>query len=361
MLRHGERAARAPAIVHWIVEHTLIDAPQLLDAESRSGYESTMTNPENPLQPLASDPSVSRRQFLRRSAAAAIALGAGASVGRALAADPVSNPLKGRIYKTLKIGMVNIGKDASLLDRFKIAKEAGFKGIELNCPGNDVDEVKSAIAGSGLVVDGSVCADHWQVRHTDPDPAVRAKALATLEAALRETKAVGGHSVLLVVGHGKDGPEAEIWKRSVENIVQAVPLAAELGVSIVIENVWNQFCYDHEGDANQTADKFVRYVDEFHSPWVGMQFDIGNHWKFGSMGDWIRTLDKRILKLDVKGYSRVEDKFTKIGEGDLDFPDVRKALIEINYHGWLAAEVKGGDLDRLKEVSANMDREFGLA
>src|SRR5690606_16679272 len=137
-----------------------------------------------------------------------------------------------------------------------------------------------------------------------------------LENALRVTRAVGGHSVLLVPGKGEDGPESEIWPRSVENIRKAIPLAAEVGVSILIENVWSQFLYDHDGDANQTADKFVRYVDDFDSPWVGMQFDIGNHWKYGSMGDWIRALGRRVLKLDVKGFSRADNKFTPIGEGD---------------------------------------------
>ncbi len=317
-------------------------------------------NSETPLQSLDSQAQFSRRQFMQRSAASAIAIGAAASGSQVLAADTVSDPLKGRIFKTLKIGMVRM-KDASLTERFKVAKEAGFQGIELSCPGSDVEDVKKAIADSGLIVDGSVCAKHWQVKHTDADPKVRAEALETLKAALRETKVVGGHSVLLVVGHGKDGTEEEIWKRSVDNIKKAVPLAAELGVAIVIENVWNQFCYDHEGGHDQTADKFVRYVDEFNSPWVGMQFDIGNHWKYGSMGDWIRALGKRVIKLDVKGFNRKEDKWAKIGEGDLDFADVRKALIEINYHGWLAAEVGGGGLERLQEVSANLDREFGLA
>ena len=91
-----------------------------------------------------------------------------------------------------------------------------------------------------------------------------------------------------------------------------------------------------------------------------MQFDIGNHWKYGSMGDWIRQLGKRVVKLDLKGFSRAENKFKKIGEGDLDWADVRKALVEIDYFGWAAAEVGGGDLARLKEVSSNMDKAFNL-
>lgn len=303
---------------------------------------------------MRSTGSLSRRQFVQWTTAAAVS---GPLLARG-AEETKDGYLRGRLYKTLKIGMVRAGK--SLEEKFAIAKEAGFDGIELNAPGIDVEEVRAAIKATGLPVDGSVNAGHWQVRHTDADDAVRAKALESLKEALRQTHAVGGNTVLLVVGRGSDGPEEEIWKRSVENISRAIPLAAELGIHIAIENVWNQFCYDHDGDHTQTADKFVKYVDEFHSPWVGMQFDIGNHWKYGSMGDWIRQLDKRIVKLDLKGFSREMNKFTKIGEGDLDWADVRKALAEIKFSGWAAAEVGGGDLERLKEVSANMDRVFGL-
>jgi hexulose-6-phosphate isomerase len=287
---------------------------------------------------------------------AAAPLLAGSS--RLCAAEETGDGLAGRLYKTLKIGMVRV--PGSLADKFQAAKEAGFAGIELNAPGIDIDEAKAAVAKTGLPIDGTVGAAHWQVRHTDPDPAVRAKAVENLKNAIRETHAVGGHTALLVVGRGSDGTEQECWERSTEGIAQALPLAAELGVVIAIENVWNQFLYDHEGNAEQTADKFVKYVDQFNSPWVGMQFDIGNHWKYGSMGDWIRALDKRVVKLDVKGFSRQENKFTDIGEGDIDFADCRRALREINFYGWCAAEVGGGDAERLKLISSRMDRVFGL-
>jgi hexulose-6-phosphate isomerase len=78
------------------------------------------------------------------------------------------------------------------------------------------------------------------------------------------------------------------------------------------------------------------------------------------MGDWIRQLDRRVLKLDVKGFSRAMNKFTPIGEGDIDYADVRKALTEINFYGWLAAEVGGGDLAELTSISKQMDVAFGL-
>ena len=64
---------------------------------------------------------------------------------------------------------------------------------------------------------------------------------------------------------------------------------------------------------------------------------------------------------NLKGFSRETGEFTRmIGEGDVDWADVRKALVEINFHGYAAAEVKGGDRERLKEVSANMDKVLDL-
>ena len=297
--------------------------------------------------------SLNRRRFLQGTAAA-LATVPLASVSAA----SKKTSLKGRLFKTLKIGMV--GLKGSLTDKFKAAKAAGFGAIEMNSPGMDAAETLKAIADSGLPVDGTVCSTHWQVRHSDPLPEVRKKALEHLQTAIRDTAAVGGDTALLVVGHGEDGSEQEVWDRSVENIAKAVPLAEELNVAIAIENVWNKFCYDHFGDHEQTVDKYLRYVDEFDSPMVGMQFDIGNHWKYGSMGDWIRALDKRVIKLDVKGFHRQNDAWAKIGDGDIDFDDVCRALREIKFRGWCAAEVSGGNAERLQEISDNMDRVFNL-
>jgi hexulose-6-phosphate isomerase len=114
--------------------------------------------------------------------------------------------------------------------------------------------------------------------------------------------------------------------------------------------------YDHNGGSDQTADKLAQFIDAFESPWVGVQFDIGNHWKYGDPAQWIRTLNKRIKKLDIKGFSRQTVQFTNITEGDIDWPSVKQALQDIGFTGWLAAEVRGGDLERLKQVSNNMDK-----
>ncbi len=263
-----------------------------------------------------------------------------------------------RLLKTLKIGMVKVEGD--LTAKFKAAKAAGFDGIELAVPGIDVGAVNEAVQASGLPVDGSVGNTHWKIRHSSPDASERAAALQKLEASIRETHAVGGHTVLVVVGHGQDGTEDEVWERSIDNIRQTLPLCAELGMTLAIENVWNHFCYEHDGPNDQTAEKFVRYVDEFNSPWVGMQFDIGNHWKYGNPAEWIRTLGRRVVKLDIKGFSREVDNWRDITEDDLPWADVRLALDSIGFHGWVAAEVSGGDQQRLSQIADQIDTALNI-
>ena len=302
---------------------------------------------------MISNARLVRRDVLRLAAATAACAGPLAATqvfGDEQAAAGDQRPW---LLKTLKIGMIRV--DGTLTDKLQAAKEAGFDGVELNAPGINVDQAKEAAAASGLIIDGTVGGYHWKIRHSDPDPAVRADALTRLKAGIVETAAVGADTMLLVPAHGNDGSDAEVYERSMASIREALPVAEKHGVSILIENVWNHFLYDHDGGSDQTADKLAQFIDAFDSPWVGVQFDIGNHWKYGDAAQWIRTLGKRIKKLDIKGFSRETGKFTHITEGDIDWPSVEQALRDIGFSGWLAAEVGGGDLERLKEVNSNME------
>ena len=298
---------------------------------------------------------IRRRRFMTLSTAGLVGSSLLPTCGQITRAEskPAGKPW---LRKTLKIGMIR--SKGSLTDKFRIAKEAGFEGVELNVPGINIDAAKQAVQETGIVIDGTVGGYHWGQRHTDPDPEVRKIALEKLKQGITETAAVGGTTMLLVPGHGKDGSDDEVMERAQIAIRAALPLAKEKGVSILIENVWNDFCYDHEGGNDQTADRLASFIDSFESPWVGVQYDIGNHWKYGDPADWIRTLNKRIKKLDTKGYSRKDGSWTKITEGDIDWPSVEKALRDIGFTGWLAAEVGGGDLARLKEIRDHMEESL---
>jgi hexulose-6-phosphate isomerase len=101
---------------------------------------------------------------------------------------------------------------------------------------------------------------------------------------------------------------------------------------------------------------------------VGVYFDVGNNIRWGYAGHWIEVLDKRIGKLDIKEYSRklqinegLRAGFSvEIGEGSVDWARVRNELTKIDYTGWATAEVKGGDRERLQDISTRMDKVLDL-
>ncbi|MEM1068310.1 MAG: sugar phosphate isomerase/epimerase family protein [Planctomycetota bacterium] len=296
-----------------------------------------------------------RRDVLKWGSVSALA--AAAVPGKSLMGDESKDGPW--LRKTLKINMIKT--KGGLVDKFRMAKDAGFEGVELNTPGINIDEAKKAAAETGLIIDGTVGGYHWNQTHTNPKKEVRDAALSKLKQGLRETAAVGGESMLLVPGHGRDGSAAEVYERALAAITEALPVAEKVGVQILIENVWNHFLYDHGGGNDQSAEPLAKFIDAFGSPWVGVQFDLGNHWKYGDVATWVRTLDHRIKKLDIKGFSRAENKFTKITEGDIDWPSVEKALRDIKFTGWVAAEVGGGDLERLKEVALHLEEALNCS
>ncbi|MEM7306489.1 MAG: sugar phosphate isomerase/epimerase family protein [Planctomycetota bacterium] len=301
---------------------------------------------------------LNRRSVLAGGAAAAAA---GLVSRPAQAAQPLAAPAQmqrpHRILLSLKYGMV--GGDVPMADKFKLVKSLGYDGIELESPaGYSAEEVRKATADSGLPVHGLVDSVHWQKRLSSPDEATRRAGIDALAGALRDARDFGGHSVLLVPGRVADAEkenQEQVWERSIAAIHEVLPMAAELGVHILIENVWNGFCYQHDGPPDQSADQLAAYIDAIGSPWVGAYFDIGNHQKYGKPAEWIRTLGRRVVKLDVKDWG-VEAGWAKIGDGDVDWADVRKALDEVGFTGWATAEVGGGDSKRLADIHARMER-----
>jgi hexulose-6-phosphate isomerase len=287
-----------------------------------------------------------------------------ASAASEQTATVVRPPEDKRILLSVKLGMIPKeagGKPLSLADRLSMAADAGLDGVDLDQAAEYTPEqAREAVAQSGVFVHNAINHAHWQQTLTSPDAATRARGRANIEHCMRVSHGAGGCGVLIVVGKGSDGPADVVEERCRQEIRQLLPLAAALGQPILIENVWNQMFYDHDAPPEQSADQFIQFVDSFNSPWVGMYYDIGNHWKYGQPGDWIRAFGRRCVKLDVKGFSRARDKFTDIGEGDLPWDQVRKALDEIAFTGWATAEVGGGDVRRLTQVRQQMQQAFGL-
>jgi len=298
-----------------------------------------------------------RRDFLKLSGAAAATALATTAVGTRAFADDSVEP---RLKKAVKIGMV-AGK-APLIEKFKMLKEIGFDGVDMNSPSNlDRDEVVAARDASGLTIHGVVDSVHWRQTLSDPDSSVRAAGVKGLEQALKDSKYYGGTTVLLVPAVvNKEVSYDQAYRRSQAEIRKVLPLAEELGIKIALENVWNHFLLSPLESA--------RYIDEFENPMVGAYFDVGNVVNYGWPEQWIRILNKRIFKLDIKEFSRKRRDSeglwkgfqVKLGEGDCDWKAVMQALRDIDYRGWGTAEVPGGDRQRLQDVATRMDRCFAM-
>jgi L-ribulose-5-phosphate 3-epimerase len=293
-------------------------------------------------------------------------LGTAAAVSAVAALRPRETTAAGGMKKALYVSMLpKEQKDAagavralSYPQRFQMAKDVGFEGVEIGTitDAKVAEEVKEASAKTGLRIHSVMNADHWKYPLSSADPEVVAKSVAGMEASLRNAKLWGADSVLLVPAVLDPGTSyADAWSRSQKVVKDRIlPLAQDLKIVIGMEEVWNKFLL--------SPLEMARYVDEFASPWVKAYVDVGNMLFYGYPQDWIRTLGSRISRVHVKDFKLDRGKgqfsWTNLGEGDVDWPEVRKALGEVGYEGWVTAEISGGDAAYLKDVVARLDRIF---
>lgn len=311
---------------------------------------------------------ISRRSLLIAGAAvAAAAVGTSKTAVAQGEAPVVVPPVGKRILLSCKLGMIAKkvdGKDLTLVERLKLAGQAGFDGVDFDEAGAfTVQQARDAVRESGVFVHNAINHAHWGQRLTSPKEEERNTGRANIEHCLRVSHAAGGSAVLIVIGRGDDGPPDEIDERARTEIKKLIPLAASLGQMILFENVWNKMHYDHDKPPEQSAERFVNFIDSFNSPWVGQYYDIGNHWKYGQPREWLKAFGRRAVKLDVKGFSRAKNKFVDITseEDDLPWTEVQKGLEEIGFTGWTTAEVGGGGLERLTLVRQQMQKAFRLS
>jgi L-ribulose-5-phosphate 3-epimerase len=273
------------------------------------------------------------------------------------AVSKINRSQKNTLKKGLGFGMIK--EELSLADKFKLVKDLGFDGVELNVPTDlDKSEILEAKEKAGIELPSVVNKDHWQKPLSDSDPEVRKQCIQSVIQSLQEAKDFGGDTVLVVPGVVNEKVSYEqAYVNSMNSIRELIPFAEKTGIQIALENVWNNFLI--------SPVEARRFVDEINHPLVGWYFDVGNILRYGWPEHWIKTLNSRIMKLHVKEFSRkiMNDEGLRKGfqvnllEGDNNWPEVMKMVKDINYKGgWIIAEVSGGDRNRLKDISERMDR-----
>lgn len=303
----------------------------------------------------------SRRDFLKESlATASVAAFASASSDRTGAvATPTAPgvPAAPRlpIKKAVLLGM--LPKRLSYSDRFTMARDVGFEGVQTYTTADEreAEEIRKAAEDARVKIESVMNTDHWKYPLSSADPAVVEKSMEGMRTSLRNAKLWGADAVLLVPAVvNSETSYRDAWTRSQQQIRRLLPLAEELGVVIAIEEVWNKFLL--------SPLEFAQYVDEFHSPWVKAWFDVGNVVLYGYPQDWIRTLGKQIVKVHLKDFKvaprggPLVAEFVNLGDGDIDWAEVRKGFADIGYAGFATTELQSGEEPYLRDVSSRVDR-----
>lgn len=284
----------------------------------------------------------------RRNLLVGSAVAAGAGLATQAMADLIPVRPKrftGKIRKSLKWNMVKLKNEQPLVETFRKLRECGYDGLEpsLADVGEKEDEWIAASRESGLIIDGTVAA-----RTED------------LAGGIDLTKKLGGDSMLVVARYDQKQPIQPQWDRARDQLKEMAPHAQERGVMLLVENVWATYLI--------SPFDMARFIDEIGHPSVQVHFDIGNMVRWGVPEHWAQILGTRSRKLDIKEYDlkkAMSEGMGKgfdvpLGEGSIQWKAVMDELEKIQFTGWAAAEVAGGDWDYLADVARRMDQVLEL-
>ena len=303
---------------------------------------------------MPNDPSVTRRTAL------CSALAAGASAVAATAApdakpDPRrASPRRYDMKKSINLWAFPYPGRMTLKECLKLAKDAGFDGIELNY---DLDNDLSPRAGHkelkairkmaediGIAISGLCSFLFWPYSLTSNNDAQRRRGLELAGLMLDAAHELGTDNLLVVPGavhipwiKDHDPVAADVCdKRAREAVARLVPRAEKLGVHLNIENIF------FSGYLLSPAD-MIAFVDGFKSKNVRVHFDTGNIMLFQFPQDWIRLLGSRIKNVHLKEFSKKGtdhslESFRTLLDGTTDWPAVLEAFDHIGYKGYLTFE-----------------------
>lgn len=240
----------------------------------------------------------------------------------------------------------------TIKDSLTLAKKAGFEGVELALSGEgelsmnsterEIQDVRKTAEDLGLKLYSLSCGLCWDYRLSDDDEKMREKAKDMIKKQLETAKILGADTILVIPGAVNvefSMPEKKVaydvvYDRALEGLNELKKHAESLKVNIGLENVWNKFLL--------SPMEMRDFIDKIGSDYIGSYLDIGNTLYCSYPEDWVRILGKRIKKVHFKDY-RLQagglHGFVDLLAGDVDYPEVVKALNEIGYQDWVSAEM----------------------
>ncbi|MCM2983234.1 sugar phosphate isomerase/epimerase [Niallia circulans] len=229
---------------------------------------------------------------------------------------------------------------------FKYSHDASFDAVELNV----------SIDGIGLTMNTSreeakqirEMAEHYRLRLSSistnllwkfplshRDEKVREQGRKVVEKQIELAGYIGADTVLVVPGVvNEETSYLDCYRRSQDELRKVLPLAEKHNIHVGIENVWNKFLL--------SPLEMARYIDEFHSDYIGAYYDVGNTLQYGYPEQWIAILGERIRKVHVKDFKLNVGNitgFVPLLAGDVNWEKVYQALKNIGYKDTVTAEI----------------------
>ena len=170
----------------------------------------------------------------------------------------------------------------------------------------------------------------------------REKAKDIVRRQLEAAKVLGCDTILVIPGavHADFADPNKVvdyknaYDRSFEALSELKVYAEKLQVSIGLENVWSQFLI--------SPMEMRDFIDKLGSEYIGSYFDVGNVMASGYPEHWVRILAEKIKKVHFKDYRVAAGGlhgFVDLLAGDVNYPEVMRALKEVEYDGWVTAEM----------------------
>ena len=266
----------------------------------------------------SSNRKITRRKMLGRGAQATAFV---------LAASPLAPLFAAPESRWFKIGACEWNLGRADPSSFDVAKQIGLDGVQVNMGrvGNDMHlrkpEVQEAYLAAakrtGLEI-GSLAIGEMNNVPLKSDP----RAARWLDESIDVCKALGVTvSMPACFGRGDlDMANTKEIDHLVEVVKNVAPKAEREGIIIGLENYLS-------------AEDNMKIVERIGSPAVQVYYDVGNSTDKGrDVLKEIRTLGKLICEFHAK------DAGHMLGQGRIDFKEVRKAIDDIGYSGWIQIE-----------------------
>ena len=306
----------------------------------------------------ASEQLFSRRAALKGTAllAAATALSpAGVKAAERTAPDARRGSAKRyEVKKSINLWAFPYPQRMNLEECLRLAKDAGFDGIELNY---DLESDLSPKAGTkefeairrmadriGIQISGLCSFLFWPYPLTSNDPEKRSRGTELAGKIAQAAHDLGVQNVLVVPGAvhipwrtDHEPVPNDVCDRRAREAVRALEKnAARLKVFLNIENIFfNGYL--------MTPMEMNAVVDRFESEDVRVHFDTGNISMFQFAEHWVPVLGKRTQNIHFKEFTKKGtdyslETFRPLLDGTTNWPAVMDALEGVGYRGFVTFE-----------------------